>query len=289
MTRASPFRSLSFPSFPSCRADFDGARGAAFMERWSNISASLPTWTVIGNHELPKDEPLDFNASHYVNMLGAAMPGASNGSFYSANAGLMHLVFLSSEVLALGPYGAVTAAGQAAWLAVDLAAVDRAVTPWVIVVMHRPFYCSNANSWCGPDAWQANPVRLGLEEQFLAAGVDVVLAGHEHSVEFTYPAARGAAVQLDYNRPRAPVHVIAGSAGCNENHGDCLNPMGPAAGNWSRTRLAGSPQQYGYSRFWAVNATSFHLEQVQTSLPGGPRLWGEAVDIYQPSHGPFTV
>jgi hypothetical protein len=98
---------------------------------------------------------------------------------------------------------------------------------------------------------------------------------------------RGVATQFDYLNPTAPVHVIAGAAGCNENKGECLNPMGPAAGNWSRARLAGDPEQYGYSRFWATNATHWHLEQVQSSLPGGPALWGESVDVVQMNHGPF--
>ena len=228
------------------------------------------------------------NASHYVNMLGGSMPGNTNGSYYSADVGLQHLVFLSSEVLALGPYGGITVAGQSIWLKGDLAAVNRTRTPWVVVLMHRPFYCSNANSWCGADAWRANPVRVELEPLFLAGGVDVVLTGHEHSVEFTWPVKNGQATAFDYNAPQAPVHITAGAAGCNENKGECLNPMGPAAGTWSRARLAGDPVQYGYSRFWAPDATHWHLEQVQSSLPGMP-LWDEAVDIYQPTHGPFSA
>ena len=98
--------------------------------------------TLNRQHELPTDLPLDVNASHYVNMLGANMRGATNGSYYSVNVGLNHLVFLSSEVLALGPYGGVTAAAQSAWLAADLAAVDRAKTPWVVAILHRPFCAS---------------------------------------------------------------------------------------------------------------------------------------------------
>ena len=270
-------------------ADLNGARGAAFMERFSGIASLLPTYTTIGNHELPDDEPLDFNASHYVNMLGRSMPGGTNGSFYSANVGLMHLVFLSSEVLALGPYGGVTAAAQQAWLEADLAAVDRAKTPWVVAVHHRPFYCSNANSWCGPKAWQKNVVRVALEPLYMRFGVDVVLSAHEHSVEYTWPVVDGKATQTDYQRPKAPVHVTAGVAGCNETDGECLNPMGDAAGDWSWVRLAGDPQQYGYSRFWASNASSFHLEQVQVLAdPSGPRLWQYAVDIFQDAHGPFS-
>jgi len=152
-------------------------------------------------------------------MLGASMPGATNGSFYSADVGLNHLVFLSSEVIALGPYGGVTVEAQSAWLTADLAAVDRARTPWIVAVFHRPFYCSNANSWCGPQAWQGNPVRVELEPLLLAGGVDVVLTGHEHSVELLWPTKAGAATAFDYDAPRAPVHVTAGAAGCNENKG----------------------------------------------------------------------
>lgn len=258
------------------------------MERYSNISSLLPTFTVIGNHELPKDLPLDINASHYVNMLGASMPGSTNGSYYSVDVGLQHLVFLSSEVIALGPYGGVTVAAQSAWLRADLAAVDRTRTPWVITILHRPMYCSNANSWCGAQAVVQNSVRLELEPILLEGGVDVVLAGHEHSVELTWPVKGTHTTAQDYDSPIAPVHVIAGSAGCNENKGECLNPMGPPAGSWSRARLAGDPAQYGYSRFWASNATHWHLEQVQVLLPGRP-LWNETVDIFQPHHGPFIA
>ena len=258
---------------------------------WHQIAADTPPslpYTPPPAQELPPDLKHDANASHYVNMLGRTMPGFSNGSYYSADIGLVHLVFLSSEVLVLGPYGGVTAAMQMAWLEADLAAVDRERTPWVVAVHHRPFYCSNANSWCGPGAWQANAVRLAFEEPFLRFGVDVVLEAHEHSVEYTWPVRGGAATAFDYNRPRAPVHIVAGVAGCNETDGECLNPMGPAAGNWSRVRLAGDPIQYGYSRFVATNASSFHFEQVQVLVGPTPQLWSEAVDIFQPTHGPFA-
>jgi hypothetical protein len=211
-----------------------------------------------------------------------------NNIFYSFERGLTHFVVFSAEAY-LYARSEVFLANQLAFMRADLAAVDRARTPWVLAVLHRPFYCSNANSWCGARAWQGSAVRLQLEPLLLAGGVDVVLAGHEHSVELTWPVKAGAATQLNYDAPAAPVHIIAGAAGCNEQHGDCLNPMGPAAGAWSRARLAGNPQQYGYSRFWALNATHWHFEQVQTSLPGGPVLWSEAVDIVQPSHGPFRA
>jgi hypothetical protein len=46
--------------------------------------------------------------------------------------------------------------------------------------------------------------------------------------------------------------------------------------------------QYGYSRLWAANASSFHLEQVQVLAGPAPQLWSETVDVFQPAHGPFV-
>lgn len=227
------------------------------------------------------------NASHYVNMLGSTMPGSSGGSYYSVDVGLMHLVFLSSEVYALGPYGGVTGAAQDAWLAADLAGVDRQQTPWVVAFAHRPFYCSNANSWCGADAWAANPVRLALEPAFAKGGVDVFIAGHEHSVELIYPTVNGVAQAHDWTEPKATTHIVSGVGGCNETSGECLNPMGPPAGDWSAARLAGDPVQYGFSKLWAPNATVFSFQQWQSSVGPEPVLWRQ-VDVVQHSHGPFV-
>jgi acid phosphatase type 7 len=80
---------------------------------------------------------------------------------------------------------------QQAWLRADLVAFGRQVTPHGLA--HRPFYCSNAHSWCGGTAWIENPVRLAFEPLFYEFGVDVFFAAHEHSVEITYPMVNGSA------------------------------------------------------------------------------------------------
>ena len=36
---------------------------------------------------------------------------------------------------------------QYAWLERDLAGVDRARTPWVVLYGHRPMYCTNDDRW----------------------------------------------------------------------------------------------------------------------------------------------
>ena len=61
--------------------------------------------------------------------------------------------------------------------------------------------------------WQ---VRLGLEDLFYEAGVDVELWAHEHEYERLFPiynftVCNGSA-EYPYTNPRAPVHITSGSA-----------------------------------------------------------------------------
>ena len=57
--------------------------------------------------------------------------------------------------------------------------VDRAATPWLIVMMHAPFYNSNSAHALGAEL----AMRLTYEPLLLKYGVDVVLSGHVHAYE----------------------------------------------------------------------------------------------------------
>ena len=59
---------------------------------------------------------------------------------YSFELGKMHVAVLATEL---------DAPAQNAWLAADLAAVDRARTPWVVVATHRPLYISSTSTGRG--------------------------------------------------------------------------------------------------------------------------------------------
>ena len=269
--------------------DNAGARGASFMQRLSNVSAFIPTVMTIGNHEQSTG-----NASHYANILGKGLPSDTFGHYYSFDTGLIHWVMLSSEVyhmaafnitLPSGPF-TISAPAQRAWLEADLAAVDRAATPWVITVTHRPMYCSNADGdECAsiPLLWPSNPLRLDLEPLFMAHGVDLCVEAHEHSVEIIYPLVNGTVTAKDFVAPRAPVHYVTGTAGCNEDSELCQNPI-LLPSDFTHDYLWGL-QQYSYTRLWAYNASVLHMEQVKV-LPT-PSIW-RAIDIVQPNHGPFV-
>ncbi|WVZ85531.1 hypothetical protein U9M48_032448 [Paspalum notatum var. saurae] len=67
---------------------------------------------------------------------------------------------------------------QYRWLARDLAAVDRRATPWLVVLLHAPWYNTNA-----AHQGEGEAMREALERLLFQARVDVVFAGHVHAYE----------------------------------------------------------------------------------------------------------
>ena len=69
---------------------------------------------------------------------------------------------------------------------------------------------------------------FSLEAVFYKYGVDFIIQGHEHSYERLYPVFNQTVTQLNYVNPKAPVHIISGQAGCNEDFGVCVDvTVGP--------------------------------------------------------------
>ncbi|XP_075464371.1 acid phosphatase type 7 isoform X2 [Ascaphus truei] len=66
--------------------------------------------------------------------------------------------------------------------------------------------------------------------------------------------------EAPYTNPRAPVHIITGSAGCSER----LDPFFPLHRAWSALRIA----DYGYTRIHITNRTHIHLKQVSDDQNG---------------------
>uniref|UniRef100_A0A1E1WPL2 Iron/zinc purple acid phosphatase-like C-terminal domain-containing protein n=1 Tax=Pectinophora gossypiella TaxID=13191 RepID=A0A1E1WPL2_PECGO len=140
--------------------------------------------------------------------------------------------------------------------------VDRKRHPWIIVYGHRPMYCSNKYDDC-PNRYLPNRVGLpvfgcGMEPLLRRYGVDVVIWAHEHSYERTFPLydekVYNGSYEHPYVNPRAPVHIITGSAGCREK----TDPFRDDPPAWSAFRSS----DYGYTRFKAYNNTHLYFEQV---------------------------
>lgn len=72
--------------------------------------------------------------------------GEMNNLFYSFNIGPAHIIGFSSEFYFFVNYGWAQIATQFHWLENDLkqanAPENRTERPWIIVLAHRPMYCS---------------------------------------------------------------------------------------------------------------------------------------------------
>lgn len=249
--------------------DTDNARvGDAFMNQVQSVAAYIPYMTCVGNHEAA------YNFSNYKNRF--TMPdGGTQGMFYSMNIGPVHLVAFSSEFYYFVEYGWNQIVEQYRWLERDLAEANkpqnRAARPWIITMCHRPLYCSNSND---PEHCpnKANVIRVGIpllhaygiEDLLYKYGVDVHFQAHEHSYERMWPVYNetvcNGSYSEPYRNPRAPVHIVTGSAGCQEG----VDPFERLPYPWS----AFQSDDYGYTRMKVFNASHLYMEQVSDDQNG---------------------
>ena len=126
----------------------------------------------------------------------------------------------------------------------DLKKVDRTVTPWVLVMHHRPLYCPDMLFDCYS---RANKMRASLEDVYVAGGVDVVLNGHVHSASRTWPVKdNGTHVERSFDSPTAPVHITSGAAGNREGISIQWSDPLPKYTAWT---LPDSPPHTGFGIF----------------------------------------
>jgi hypothetical protein len=109
------------------------------------VGAYVPMLTTSGNHEW--FDSADYSFLAYKSRFDYPLVNGKKELYYSFEAGLVHWVMVAGycqemkSVLTQPCLAAGTPELQ--WLQNDLAAVDRAVTPWVIVVFHQPYVNSN--------------------------------------------------------------------------------------------------------------------------------------------------
>jgi len=160
----------------------------------------------------------------------------------------------------------------------DKANMQRSAKPWIIAMGHRPMYCSADD--VNDDCRRNNPVvRQNLEDLFYAEGVDLIISGHQHFYERTYPVYKKRASQYNYRHPSAPVHLTIGTMGSvylvdNSNN---------AGGQWSAFVLSESGKE-SFGRLKVYNAThlSWEVRECQNDRVVDV-MW-----INQPFHRPFS-
>ena len=181
----------------------DGEQSA--WDDWFNYQQDsmtrIPWVTAVGNHE---NEP-GYGFVPYEHRFDSDQQIESETFWYSRNVPGVHMVFMSTE------HDYTPGSIQYGWIEQDLSSVNRDETPFVIVYGHRPMYSSN--SYHGSEV----ELRDALEELYVTHGVDLVIAGHDHFYERTWPVY-GETVQDEgkgerFARGIAPIHLVIGMAG----------------------------------------------------------------------------
>ena len=163
-----------------------------------------PTWgafasktrPAIGNHEYESSDTAD----GYFQYFGASTPD----NYYSFDVGTWHLISLDSNCDKVG--GCTPGTPQYEWLTADLAANPATCT---LAYWHHPRWSSGT---VHGNSSQVAP----FMDVLYAAGVDVVLSGHEHNYERFAPQTPDGALDPE----RGIVEFVVGTGG----HG--LYPLG---------------------------------------------------------------
>ncbi|KAE8098533.1 hypothetical protein FH972_016588 [Carpinus fangiana] len=196
--------------------------------------ASRRPWMVTeGNHEIENLPyyPDGFTAYNARWLMPYEESGSTSNLYYSFEVAGTHIVMLGSYT------DFDVGSAQYKWLEGDLARVDRKKTPWILVLLHAPWYNTNtAHQGEGEDMRQA------MEELLYKARVDVVFSGHVHAYE------RFTRVYDNEVDPCGPVYITIGDGGNRE--GLALEYEEPA----SPLSLYREPS-FGHGRLRILNET----------------------------------
>ncbi|ETW03563.1 hypothetical protein, variant 1 [Aphanomyces invadans] len=209
-------------------------------DTWGSLvepsTSCIPWMMAAGNHEIETScHSTTFDAYQARYRMPFAESNASRGNlFYSFDVASVHVVVLT-------PYlPTYRGSAQYKWVGRDLERVDRSVTPWIVVMMHGPWYSSNRAHQSKVEPQHA--MRKDMEDLLFDHRVHLVLAGHVHSYERTLPVYRN---ELTVN---APIYITIGDGGNREGLADKFIHPRPV---WSAYRRA----RYGYGLFEVKNRT----------------------------------
>ena len=200
---------------------------------------------------------------------------------------MAHFVSISFES------GWQSGGAQLAWLEADLAAVDKRRTPWTVLYVHRPIYCSNTYSCNLTAPFAAIYEPLFYDSASGGVRVDLVLTSHVHCFERMHQVTGGVTVDNGYAGMRTPLYILQGSAGCDEGS----TPWTPVQPSWSAVRLCESVA-FGFSTVEVLNSTHLRttfvnakngsvLDEVTISkAPSAPAPTSVLLSALTPAQGP---
>ncbi|KAF8013517.1 hypothetical protein BT93_I1379 [Corymbia citriodora subsp. variegata] len=194
----------NYPNHDNVRWDTWGR----FVER--SVAYQPWIWTA-GNHELDFAPELGENKPFKPYTHRYHVPYRRSNStapfWYSIKRASAYIIVLSSY----SAYGKYTP--QYKWLEEELPKVNRTETPWLIVMMHSPWYNSYNYHYM-----EGETMRVMYESWFVQYKVDVVFAGHVHAYErservsnIKYNIVNGLCTPV--HDLSAPVYITIGDGG----------------------------------------------------------------------------
>ncbi|KAJ8429443.1 hypothetical protein Cgig2_008774 [Carnegiea gigantea] len=221
-------------------ADFWQPSWDSFGRLVEPLASQRPWMVTHGNHEVEK---LLFIHSTAFTSYNARwrMPfeesGSSSNLYYSFDvANVVHVIMLGSYT-EFGP-----GSSQYKWLQNDLRRIDRKKTPWLVVLVHAPWYNSNKAHEGEKESME---MRKAMEKLIYDARVDIVFAGHVHAYERFTRVYDGKADNC------GPIYITIGDGGNRE--GLARNYMHPQP-KISIFREA----SFGHGQLEVVNSTHAH-------------------------------
>ncbi|KAF2289733.1 hypothetical protein GH714_038392 [Hevea brasiliensis] len=165
--------------------------------------ASQRPWMVTeGNHEIeifPIIYQEGFKAYNARWLMPYEESGSTSNLYYSFEVAGAHVIMLGSYT------DFESDSDQYKWLVGDFGRIDRKKTPWVIVLLHAPWYNTNT-----AHQGEGESMRKAMEDLLYEARVDVVFAGHVHAYE------RFTRIYNNKADPCGPVHITIGDGGNRE-------------------------------------------------------------------------
>ncbi|KAK1561873.1 hypothetical protein Q3G72_002342 [Acer saccharum] len=185
-------------------ADFIQDLWDSFGRLVEPLASQRPWMVTQGNHEVEKlpiihREP--FTAYNARWRMPFEESGSGSNLYYSFDVAGVHVVMLGSYT------DFDENSDQYKWLEADLKKVDRGRTPWIVVLIHAPWYNSNT---AHQGESESVDMKAAMEGLLYQARVDVVFAGHVHAYE------RFTRVYDDKADNCAPVHITIGDGGNRE-------------------------------------------------------------------------
>jgi len=193
-----------------------------YFQPYKNLIRNTPVWLSLGNHDVMTQD-----GQPYLDAFRLPRNDQDESErYYSFTWGQVHFVILDSN-------GTISPE-ELQWLETDLA---RTRTLWKVAVFHHPPYS------CGMHGSSEYP-RNRFAPLFERYGVDLVLNGHDHHYERTYPLLQGAvtdSARSEYRNPRGVIYVVTGGgAGPRETSTRCgFTAFGLAATHFTQVDVEG--------------------------------------------------